>query len=139
MISDERKKMTLWGRQSTYVGGPSVVNSRKLSSTNNTNNSRARSADARCFGFGSGTNRFTIIQSSPASPMVDNTSMFWYYKDIDIDGGKSGDSCKVIPKRSRHDCHFPPGSTTVPLGKNKSMLASSNRFVSSSTRYYSTF
>ena len=58
---------------------------------------------------------------------------------IDIDGGKSGDSCKVIPKRSRHDCHFPPGSTTVPLGKNKSMLATSNLFVSSSTRYYSTF
>ena len=57
MISDERKKMTLWGRQSTYVGGPSVVNSRKLSSTNNTNNSRARSADARCFGFGSGSGR----------------------------------------------------------------------------------
>ena len=120
MISDERKKMTLWGRQSTYVGGPSVVNSRKLSSTNNTNNSRARSADARCFGFGSGTNRFTIIQSSPASPMVDNTSMFWYYKDIDIEGrdGKGSEICKNVRKRSRHDCHFRPG-TTVPLGKKR--------------------
>ena len=105
MISDERKKLTLWTRQSTYVGGPSVVNARKYSTSNN---SRARSADARCFGFGSGTSRFTIIQSSPASPMVENSSMFWYYKDIDIDGGKSGDSCKVVPKRSRHDCHFPP-------------------------------
>ena len=121
MVSDERKKLTLWGRQSTYVGGPSVVNSRKYSTTNS---NRARSADARCFGFGSGTSRFTIIQSSPASPMADNSSMFWYYKDIDIDGGKSGDSRKIIPKRSRHDCHFPPGSTTVPLGKNKSLLAS---------------
>ena len=124
MISDERKKLTLWTRQSTYVGGPSVVHSRKHSTTNN---SRARSADARCFGFGSGTSRFTIIQSSPASPMADNASMFWYYKDIDIEGGKSGDSGKIIPKRSRHDCHFPPGSTTVPLGKNKSLLSSSEK------------
>lgn len=116
MISDERKKLTLWGQQSTYVGGPSVVNSRKSSTTNN---NRARSADTRCFGFGSGTSRYTVIQSSPASPMVDKSSMFWYYKDIDIEGG-GGDTGKYqsVRKRSRHDCHFPPG-TSIPLGKNR--------------------
>ena len=135
MISDERKKLTLWGRQSTYVGGPSVVHLRKHSTTNN---SRARSADARCFGFGSGTSRFTIIQSSPASPMADNSSMFWYYKDIDIDGGKSGDPRKVYPKRSRHDSHFPPGSAALPLGKNKSLLASSKVLCIFTSPFYST-
>ena len=127
MFSDDRKKLTLWGRQSTYVGGPSVVNARKST----INNSRARSADARCFGFGSGTSRFTIIQSSPASPMVDKASMFWYLKDIDIEGGGSGaNSSKNVRKRSRHDCHFPPG-TCVPLGKNVQAQLGSSKIFSS--------
>ena len=51
--------------------------------------------------------------------MADKASMYWYYKDIDIEGGGGGDSsAKHVRKRSRHDCHFAPG-TNVPLGKNK--------------------
>ena len=124
MLSDEQKKLVFWGRQSTYVGGPSVICSRK-SSTNHTNKyNRARSADARCFGFGSGMGRFTIIQSSPASPVVDKSPLFGYYKDIDIEDGSGcggGGSTHAsrphhVRKRSRHDCHFAPG-TSIPLGK----------------------
>jgi len=53
--------------------------------------------------------------------MTDKTSMYWYYKDIDIEGGGGEDaSTKHVRKRSRHDCHFPPGAS-IPLGKNKFM------------------
>ena len=116
IISDEKTKLSLWSRPSTYVGGPSVVTYRKSS---NTSTNRARSADARCFGFGSGISRFTVIQSSPASPMVEQSPLFWYCKDIDIDGGGSNktENSHTLRKRSRHDCHFAPG-TSIPLGKN---------------------
>ena len=120
IISDEQKKLSLWSRPSTYVGGPSVVTNRHKSSNTNTN--RARSADARCFGFGSGISRFTVIQSSPASPMIEQAPLFWYCKDIDITDGGGGNNNKTetshtLRKRSRHDCHFAPG-TSIPLGKN---------------------
>ena len=112
---DERKKLSLWGRQSSYLGGPSVVSVRKSAA------SRARSADARTsFGFGSGTSRFTVIQSQPASPMVEQMPLFWCVRDIDI-GDKPKPSNEMfghrpMRTRSRHDCHFTPGSS-VPFGK----------------------
>ena len=53
--------------------------------------------------------------------MTDKTSMYWYYKDINIEGGGGEDaSTKHVRKRSRHDCHFPPGAS-IPLCKNKFM------------------
>ena len=116
IFSDEQKRLSLWSRPSTYVGGPSVVTCRKPT---NTSTNRARSADARCFGFGSGISRFTVIQSTPASPMVEQSPLFWYCKDIDIDGGGNNkvENSQAPRKRSRHDCHFAPG-TSIPLGKN---------------------
>ena len=148
MIADARKKMTLWGRTAAYEGGPSVCANKTKSGQqagNEPRDPRARSAEGGSsrgpnFGFGSGTSRFTVIQSSPASPMVDNMPMFWTVRDIDIgDGGGGGGgggngsssagkaSSAAASKaemfghkpfarvRSRHDCHFAPGSYV--LGK----------------------
>ena len=92
MIADARKKMTLWGRTAAYEGGPSVcANKTKTGQQagDEPRDPRARSAEGGSsrgpnFGFGSGTSRFTVIQSSPASPMVDNMPMFWTVRDIDI-------------------------------------------------------
>ena len=145
--------MTLWGRSGAYEGGPTVMKGRPAP----VRDPRARSAEGHRgageslpppapggaggggqrgqtnFGFGSGTSRFTVIQSSPASPMVDNLPMFWTVKDIDIgDGGSSASAGKAAFSsdgagselfghkpfgriRSRHDCHFAPGSYV--LGK----------------------
>lgn len=84
------------------------------------------------YGFGSRVDRFTAIQSSPSSPMVESSPLKWFIRDIDIgDSGKVAQSSDPPPRpgrelemfghrpirtRSRHDCHFSTGSS-VPMGR----------------------
>ena len=126
----EPQKLSVWGRQSTFAGS---------SGLNNNRNSRARSENrsgtSSSYGFGSGTERFSFIQSQPNSPMQERLA--WFVKDIDIGDAKnlappetkSGPPEMVsgppemfghrpLRRRSRHDCHFQTGSH-VPVGKGK--------------------
>ena len=139
------KRHKLWARQSTFAGGPTVVRNRHKPSGTGNNNRPATATGS--YGFGSRVDRFTAIQSTPSSPMVETNPLKWFIRDIDIgDSGKSSSSAgksvgksgggtgnKEIPPRvemfghrpirtrSRHECHFATGSS-VPMGKQKKIV-----------------
>ena len=119
-ISEKRHK--IWTRQSTFAGGPTVV--RKDSS------GPGKIRPNSSYGFGSRIDRFTAIQSTPTSPMVETNPLKWFVKEIDISDSaknptpnkKSSSNQRTemfghrpIRTRSRHDCHFSTGSS-VPMG-----------------------
>ena len=98
------------------------------------------------YGFGSRIDRFTAIQSTPSSPMVENSPLKWFIRDIDIGDNSKGTAGatsgarpvtqrpgfkpeqqssteqpnmfghRIVRTRSRHDCHFATGAS-VPMGK----------------------
>ena len=124
------KRHKIWTRQSTFAGGPTVVQS--------SNPGPPKQKPNSSYGFGSRIDRFTAIQSTPSSPMVETPSLKWFVREIDIgDSGKKVAPGKpVVPgsnpaharhhpgmfghrqvrTRSRYDCHFSTGSS-VPMGK----------------------
>ena len=139
-VSD-KQKLSLWGRQSTFAGAPSALVADRR-------NNRTRSENrTTSYGFGSGIDRFSHIQTSPNSP-VQERPVSWYVRDIDIGDidpkGSGSDPAKPEPdmfghrpmrRRSRHECHFQTGCH-VPVGKEMchSYLLpfnSSNLFISS--------
>ena len=125
-ISEKRHK--IWTRQSTFAGGPTVVRKDSSGPKIRPNSS---------YGFGSRIDRFTAIQSTPTSPMVETNPLKWFVKEIDISdsAGKNTNPTpsntskksssnprttemfghRPIRTRSRHDCHFSTGSS-VPMG-----------------------
>lgn len=149
------KRHKLWARQSTFAGGPTVVRNRhKTAGSSGGSNNRPATATGS-YGFGSRVDRFTAIQSTPSSPMVETNPLKWFIRDIDIgDSGKSSSSAgksvgksgggtgnkEIPPKvemfgyrpirtRSRHECHFATGSS-VPMGKQKKLFLHLNFFSS---------
>lgn len=115
-IAEKRHK--IWARQSTFAGGPTVVRGRQGTQSRPRPNSN--------YGFGSRIDRFTAIQSTPSSPMVENSPLKWFVRDIDI-GDNAGSQRpemfghRPIRTRSRHECHFSTGSS-VPMGNLVSSL-----------------
>lgn len=136
-ISD-KQKLSIWGRQSTFAGSPSV-----LLATRRNNRARSETRSATSYGFGSGIDRFAVIQSQPTSPMQERP-VSWYVRDIDIgDGagskivGPESSSNRPEPdmfghrpmrRRSRHDCHFMTGSH-VPIGKGSCFIVLKSQVV----------